>query len=854
MVPIARAQAIAQFDLPVQPLADSLRAVGSQTNTNVLFDPPLVAGRKAPALRAALTTDQALSRLLAGTGIAHDFINDKTVVLSAAAPGSTSGTSGSPANSSTTAQSVSAGGGDGKEKEGKNAASAAFRLAQLDQGKTSNDVAAVKQTSSAEKDGDFQLEDIVVTAQKRAENVQDVPKEVDVVNQDKMLQAGVTQIQDLSKIAPSVLGLPTPGGFPNPSAPPAIRGISTFSFTIGVQAQTGIVLDDVPLPTFSTIATDLSDVSQIEVLAGPQSTLTGRNAAGGLINITTQTPTDQFHGNATIEQTDDRQTRFTGYVSGPIIGDTLVGSISGYVDDWSGDVRNLKLADDYTEGYHNNGARLKLLWHPADDWTVTLGAFYTHGNLPSLSPVLSGPYITGAPFNIGTDAIYTETETTETTGATFRIDHDLSIGTLSSITSYSHSIIDAGGGGFGTLIYAFNGQNSTSDYTTQEFRLVSSPSSQLTYLGGLIYTDSDIFNQYSRPTFDTTVYNQSAGIKSVALYGRATWNFTDATSITAGLRGQHDNQNYRWQFVDVPGGTPGPDNTNHFSSGSSDYSFVSGELSLQHAFTSDVKSYVTFAHSQTGRAYDLGDLTDALAGTLQPLRSETVNDVEVGVKTQWFDRRLTLNADGFFAHYENYQIQALSESLEAIPIIRLLSVGAVETKGAEITSALQATKNLAMSLNFAYTDAVITSYKNASCYFEQTVAGGCIGGFQNLSGATMPAAPRVSLNGSLNYTVPLNSVPFDLQLGVFGRYQTKEHFDLYGSPESDQSGYGIMNLTMGLHSHNQHYILEGFVNNIFNTHYYGYLSQDPFSPTPLVIAQYGRDSFQYGGVRLRVQF
>ena len=853
------------------PLAQALDAFARQTGLQLVYVSHAVQGIISKGAPAGLTPRETLNRLLEGTGVTFEFLNERTVRIYPLAP------SGNTPKKPTS--SVDSSGADARPDAlppagvGANRDSTSDRASDENRGKKSMTVKNVLARiaslfavcgaamhpggacaqQSSEQEG-VKLEEIVVTAEKRAEVVQDIPKTVEVVSQDKLLQAGVTQLQDLNKIAPSILGLPTPGQFPSVGAPPAIRGISTFAYTIGVQAQTGIVLDDVPLPTFSTIATDLSDISQIEVLPGPQSTLSGRNAAGGLINIRTQTPSDQFHGSSTLEQTGDGQTRFTGYVSGPIIANTLDGSISGYVNDWRGNVREVELGDHYTEGYHNNGVRAKLRWTPSDDWTVTLTGFYTHGNLPSLSPVLSGPYITGAPYNVDSNAIYTEVETTETLGETLRIDRDLPIGTLSSITSYSHSNIDGSGGGLGNLFFTYNSDSTTSDYTTQEFRLVSSGASRLTYVGGLIYSDSAISNFYNRPTFLTTVYDQSAGIKSTALYGSATWKFTDATSFTGGLRGQHDQQDYQWRYFAIPGAPSYSLNLDHFSAGSSDYNFVSGEASLQHAFTDDVKGYVTLAHSETGRAYDLGDTADSSIGTLQPLASESVNGAEIGLKTQWFDRRLTLNVDGFFARYEHYQMEALSESLDSIPIQRLLSVGSVDTKGLEIISSYQPNNELATTLNLAYTDAVITSYQGASCYFEQTAAQGCVNSVQDLSGHDMPAAPKVSLSGSINYQVLFNSLPFDLQFGVFGRYQTKEHFDTYGSPDSNQNGFGIMNLTMGLHDHNQHYIVEGFVNNVLNTHYYSYLSQDPFSATPLVVAQYGRDSFRYAGVRLKVQF
>src|SRR5438445_37619 len=145
---------------------------------------------------------------------------------------------------------------------------------------------------------DLQAVELVVTAQKRAESAQEIPKTVEVLNQNALTRAGVTSLQDLGLISPSIQGTANAG------SPPAIRGISSFAFSIGVQAQTGVVLDDVPQPNFSTLADELSDVERVEVLPGPQSTLSARNAPGGRINIVTRYPTSSFVATITREATD----------------------------------------------------------------------------------------------------------------------------------------------------------------------------------------------------------------------------------------------------------------------------------------------------------------------------------------------------------------------------------------------------------------------------------------------------------------------------------------------------------------------------------------------------------------------
>src|SRR5262249_12458579 len=130
------------------------------------------------------------------------------------------------------------------------------------------------------------LEEVIVTGQKRVENVQEVPKQVTVVNQAQLTTAGVTRITDLQNVFPSVTA--TDQG--QNTKHPGIRGIAPIANSVGIQSQTGIIVDDIPQSTFSSLANELTDIERVEVFPGPQTTLSGRNAAGGLINFVTRSP------------------------------------------------------------------------------------------------------------------------------------------------------------------------------------------------------------------------------------------------------------------------------------------------------------------------------------------------------------------------------------------------------------------------------------------------------------------------------------------------------------------------------------------------------------------------------------
>ena len=713
-----------------------------------------------------------------------------------------------------------------------------------------------------------QQADIVVTAQKRVENVQDVPKAVQVISQARLTQAGVTNLQDLGRISPAIQGVSAA-----PFSPPAIRGISSFALSIGVQTQTGVVLDDIPQPSFSTLANELTDIERVEVLPGPQSTLSGRNAAGGLINIVTHNPTKEFELSYNFEQTNDHQTRAGGFVSGPIT-DTLGVSISAFYNRWDGPIRNVAEANRRLGGFEQRGVRGKLQWNPIDPLTITLTGFLTQGNFRSVGLLSAGPYVrvaanAGSLFSPGTIAQLhpgaaigeysrevsspgDSTSSNQNKGGSARIDLENPLGTLSSITSYSRSKqprddLFLGFSFFGNAVRAQT--NTDVKYTTQEFRLASpSPSGRFQYLLGAIYTDTQNFQPYVRNIVFPVNWNRTASIKSYAGYGRATYEFVRDTSLTLGLRYQHDQQGYKFVFKD--GSAPGSNN-------STGYGFLAGEASLQHSFTQDIKGYLTYANAQSGRAYDLEDSVNAArVPGLQPIPSQKVRNYEGGLKTQFFNRKLTINVSAFRAYYRNYQVQSLetlSGNANAVPSIRLLAIGKVRTQGVEMSSSLQVIRTLRVGLDASYLDAKITDYPGAQCYTGQTAAQGCVGGIQNRSGV-LPGTSKFRATTSANLTIPLPSLPFDGTLGAFFRYQTRVQYDLLGNPNTVQGGFGVLNLTAGIRDRSGKYTAELFVNNVTNQKFYGSLAQDVLSPGVALINTYNRDSFRYFGGRFGVHF
>jgi len=735
------------------------------------------------------------------------------------------------------------------------------------------------------------LDAVVVTANKRVENVQDIPKSVMVVTPQTLSRSGVNTIRELGNAIPSISGaVPRERS----SAPP-IRGISSFAFSIAVQSQTGIVIDDISQPSFSSLFKELTDIERVEVLPGPQSTLSGRNASGGLINIVTRAPSDTFLAELSMEHTSDRQQRFNAFISGPL-NDTLTFSVSAFSNEWEGHLRSWSETNGERplrlDGWDTQGIRGKLRWQPTPGLSSTLTLYtvestklppgsFTTGTYFSVAPsathVLDGlrrrfsemyPGLAPEKYSTWVESPRHGFYHTKDRGGSLHIEYELDNGSaLTSITSIARADmprrdnfvgIRYGAGPDITVPgpgYPYVHASYETESKSQEFRLTSSGDQIFDYLVGFNYTDLDTWHPYQRLGVLPLNWLRTFEMQSAALFARGTYHLSKRDALITGVRYQRDKMAYGWDFLPARVDATVPDTV---VTGDSSYDFISTELSWRRTLTDGVNLYATVSHSQTGEVYDTEDNRKALQpGGLQPLESQKVRNIELGLKSQWWDRRLTFNANAFLAKYDNYHVQT-REILDGAPIVQLFAIGKVETRGIEFESRLHASDHLNLNLNGAWIDAQIKDYPGAQCYPRQTVEEGCVNSIQvnNLAGNSMPNVPKFRLSGALSYFVPLEHMPFDLEFGTTYRWQSRTKFDYRGSPDPllIQSGYGIMNVSATLLDREGRYSLSLFVNNLLDKQFYTNIVDDTLWTAPSYWGSFSRDSFRYSGVNLRIHF
>jgi len=717
-------------------------------------------------------------------------------------------------------------------------------------------------------------DDIVVTAQKRSENVQKVPVAVSVISPSALTNAGAVNLQDMAKVAPSLTI--------TPESQPAntsiiLRGVGTFAFSIAVEPAVAVIIDDVPQAyQAQALTTDLGDVDRVEVLRGPQSTLFGKSASAGVINIVTKAPTNTFTGAGSAMVTTDDEYRVSGTISGPIT-NTLRFRLTAARSDYDGSGRNLT-SNTPINGLAQTSAKLRLNWTPISGLTIDAGGTYDRvradcctaayialdPNAKLLSTNFTGAQVTrgetvnGHNRDVRLDSpLYSNSDFY---AESLKIGYDFDSGlNLMSITSHQlfnlksgvdndFSDLDIIGARSGGTVAGKYVQmvNTRAETFTQELRLTSPNTGPFKYVAGLYYQSFDGGAHFRRgPFLSVGSYDAYSTSKNYAAFGQATYDLADTTRLIGGLRVAKEDISYSF-FKNTTG--------EHFGRSNSDTA-VTGKAALQHDFAADVMGYVSYTRGYKGQAYDLTSVLNTTIANAFPIKAEHSNSYEAGLRTRFADRRITLNLTGFWTDYDNFQAQGLLPDISISPV--LANVGSVRTRGFELEGSGRISSMFRLNGGLAFTDAKIRSYPNSACYPNQSVAQGCVNGVFNEKGQRLPNAPKWKLNIGGDLTVPLgDSVPFDGTINAYYVYQSKVVYALTNDPATAQSGYGIVNLAAGLSGKGNDFKVSLFVNNLFDKQYYTRIDNRTslFGNATAIAGYLPRDFRRYGGIRVSAGF
>jgi iron complex outermembrane receptor protein len=748
--------------------------------------------------------------------------------------------------------------------------------------------------------------EIVVTAQKRTERLQDIPVAAAVLSSASIAQNHVSDLSDINRIVPSV---EIKGTF-NGRVPYGIRGISTNANegAIGLTSGVSIQTDGVPVPADSFAANTITDVQQLEVLKGPQATLGGRTASAGVINFVTYGPTEVPHFGFTAMLTDDGEHHMDVHASGKIV-EGLTGSISAYYQHTPYPVYNLTLKE--KSQADSKGARIKLKWQVTDALDVQAMGHYaiseSHGE--NFVPVYftPGAYFFAAPVGLtqsvmfpGYDIKYGNTQYASHTqmGSRYEdkdgalvVNYHLGNGAmLTSTTSLFREnqwqtqdifegnvnwapifqgFLQSVGAIPAALNQPFDNLGTSYGYvdqTTEEVKLVSDAGRPVSYIAGFFYSDMTVNqNTYRNWTLNPLAKDNISSTTNYSVYARMTAKLGEKVTLTGGLRYNWDRIGWNvTQFFDPAHGIYGSGGYGqggyawdlHDSS-----SALVGDAAIQYKPSRDVMMYGSYTRGYKPRAFNtVHDFATTQAAPsaadlkfADATKRETIDSFELGLKSSLLDRHLTFNLAAFYTKYSNYQAQ-LYDNTGLIATLVLANADA-RTQGVE-ADLTYVRGNTRFNLSSAYTDAKFTNFPGAVCYPGQTIAQGCntATSTQNLTGASLPSSPKFKLTGSVQQSVPMDR--FNVLLGGNVSYRTTAIMQADQNPYTRQPGFALVDLSVGFQNKAQTASLTFFVNNLTNHMYYSNIEDFFASATSgnYVIGQPARDSHRYFGGRFSTSF
>lgn len=704
------------------------------------------------------------------------------------------------------------------------------------------------------KASDFFLEEIVVTAQKRAQSVQDIPMSVSALSGNTLRNSGIESVEDIKALVPAlnIFSSNSPA-----QSSISIRGAGTSGADPTLDPSVGIFVDGVFMPRSIFGLSDLVDIDRIEVLLGPQGTLYGKNTNSGVISVYTKGAPESFEMD--IEQTlGDYDLQDSKLSLGGIITDEL-----GYRFAARNRRRAGWMEDEYNSNDYNQvdkqSYRGQLFWNPDDQLSVRTIAYYSlsdsHQSQSEDSLDAGSGYYQYIDAQLAANGLPTPTADVndgkvtpteggggrvEVQGASIQVDYDFDSFLLTSITAYQeweqdNAYTDNDGTrlDISSLDYRYDEQN-----ITQEIRITSPGGEAIDWVGGFFYYKSNLeggdrsnnfaSSDYGLPgvmvpsPFGGTLalnvagdhynWNQNAKAESYALFGQATWNITDTTLLTGGLRyGVEDKEFSVYSDSFDADGTPfrfanlldgsytggvflpsisGQTTLNAALDESDDRSEtdVTGMLSLSHF----IGEQMVFATIATGSKS--GGFNGAAGPTPIEERSydtEETTNYEVGAKLALWDGRARVNLAYFYTVYKDFQATTFDPVTIAFGV---KNAGKQVTQGVDLDATVLATENLTLSAKVVYLDARYIDFTGANCagdsgeYFDAN--GDCV-----LDGERMEYAPNWAGSIAADHIYPLNTS----EIYVHGdlAFKTKHIADPTRSAASVDTRQEVFNARLG---------------------------------------------------------
>ncbi|WP_019528759.1 TonB-dependent receptor [Dasania marina] len=674
------------------------------------------------------------------------------------------------------------------------------------------------------------LEEMVVTAQKRAQTLQEVPIAVSAFSDNFMVKTGVKDVRGLVALTPGFAGATEDSYIDGMS----MRGISTNDFGVGGDPSIAMFQDGFWMGRNGGVQSAYFDVERVEIVKGPQATLFGRNAIAGAISVTTKKPIEEFEGKVKLGLAENDHIDLTTTVNIPLTDNVYFrGSVYGARD--NGWLENLEGGDDY--GYHENSGTRLALRYAGETVDATLTASYEDREQNSS---LYWDATDNLGLNTPKDKVRSELkgedalDDAEIASIVANVEIELNDSvTLTSITgwkTFNHNYLEDTDGGPRFIVhYASNTEDT---YYSQEFRL-NGVTENITWFAGVSaykedidaelgydYNEDELCAAISRTDVDyfpggpvencsdPAFYQDYWGVMTApapgetldfvaehmlneveangaALYGDLTFHVNEALDVTVGARYTQDTKKMTASAPAVDGWLGNNINTLGPVAESSDqdtWDETTFRLAVNYQLNDDISFYTSFSEGyKSGGFSSFGFNADT--GEPDSFDPELVDSYEVGAKTQWLDNRLHFNAALYYFEYEDMQLSYFEGGSTLVA-----NVGAAEVTGIELDARYLISENWEITATASYQDSEIVEDKSLEAI------GACV----DCKGNQLPLAPESGASLIATYTLPVTSGEYYGSVETL--YSSDQYSDLDNQKHIAQDSWTQVNLRLGYES------------------------------------------------------
>ena len=749
---------------------------------------------------------------------------------------------------------------------------------------------AMAQSADGDSGEELGVAEIVVTAQKRSERLQDVPVAVTALSGDKLESQGGVNLETAQTIIPA-LNVQKSGTTLNQAI--YMRGVGTATFSIASEPSVSTVVDGVVYARVGEAFSDLVDIERLEVLRGPQGTLFGKNASAGAINIVTRRPGNKLGGSAELSYFDSKEVRGRVTFDAPLSENVRTRWV-GFYTEYDGNISNVAPnVNSRVNGYKRWGLRGTVVADLSPDVKLTVIGDYRKANDDCCAQII-GTVGTGLAFQVlptplGADSrtisqtLVTRTDE-ESWGLSAQLDAELGEHSLTSITAYrewKNTEIRDGD----WLPQAYIGLNQLHDSGpqqaktfSQELRLASPTGGFFEYLLGAYYSRAVNDRVFTRnvtlcasgvtpaPTVPTPctsplatnlrtvtgIAPHGAKFSNFAVFGNATMNISEQFRLIGGLRLTVDKLdvyhsrtaiNLDLNAAGQPVNTGGVNTAFGPFASEAKTTNLSGRAGMQYDFGRNVMAYATYTRGYKGPGYNM---FFNLGPTTTPVvEAETSNAFEIGLKNTLFNGKATLNLAAFYTKFDNFQANN-PDVAGGVVISRFTNAGKVSTRGFELDFNAVPIPGLTITGGLAYTDAHVDAFK---------VVPGANPADIIPAGTPLLFAPKWKGTFGIDYRTTVTS-GIDLFLGGQASAQGKQ-LSIFSPVASLRDlgtidGYELVNVQVGFGDSDDKWRIMFQVRNLFDKSYVAH--KESGGPGGSIRYQIPRDADRYWGISGRINF